>query len=80
MISRGLTDGGTPDPFQVEPEVAPSLQEMLDRIRAAPEEVADLVVEDDGQLLYVSFDPMPNAVDDEISFTVEDLKVDSDSA
>lgn len=77
VISRGLADGGTPDPFQVEPQVAPSLQEMLDRIRAAPEEVADLVVEDDGQLRYVSFDPMPNAEDDEISFSVEDLKAGS---
>lgn len=75
VIERELTDGGESSPLEVEPAVAPSLGELQDRIRTEPETVEGLVVEDGGELLAVEFDPSPNAVDDEIAFSVEWLTV-----
>lgn len=76
VVDRGLADGGTPTEFQIEPAVAPSLEELLDRVRTEPDTVAELALDDTGALAFVAFDPIPNAVDDEIEFSIERLRVD----
>lgn len=73
VVDRRPADGGTATPLEVEPAVAPSLHELIERIRSEPDSVAELVVEDTGELLFVAFDPRPNAIDDEVEFSVEEL-------
>ena len=57
----------------VTPELAPTMVEILDRLRETVDgggEVRQLVVADDGHPEVVDLDPIPNAIDDEIGWTI----------
>ena len=54
-------------------DLAPTMVEILDRLRETVDgegEVRQLVVADDGHPEVVDLDPIPNAVDDEIGWTI----------
>ena len=55
------------------PGVAPTMQEILDRLQQTVDEggeVRHLVVADDGHPEVVDLDPMPEAIDDEVGWTI----------
>lgn len=81
VVSR--RHAGTAEPpadVEPDPSLAPSIAELLDRLRAAyeqdPDSVTDIAVEGSGMLIRVELDPMREAMDDEIAYRFE---VDVDS-
>lgn len=84
VVTRRLVEApGPADPVGgIEPDewLAPSLSEVLDRLRVAydedPKSIADITVDGSGMLVRVAFDPIRRAIDDEISYR---FKVDVDS-
>lgn len=81
VVSRRAV-GPKPRVGDVEPDasLAPSLNEILDRLREAyeedPDSISSIAVAKGGRLVEVAFDPIRRAVDDEISYR---FKVDVDS-
>jgi hypothetical protein len=80
VVSRRPVDATKPSGVDPGPTLAPSLTELLDRLRDAyaedPEAITDVAVDESGLLQRVAFDPARNAIDDEIAY---DLEVDVDS-
>lgn len=77
---RQVGDGKLPADAELDPSLAPSIPEVLERLRMAyekdPESVTDIAVEESGMLIRVAFDPIRDAIDDEIAYRFE---VDVDS-
>ncbi len=81
VVSRRHVDNGeVPPDLELDPSLAPSMTEVLDRLRVAyeedPDSITDIVVDESGMLIHVAFDPIREAIDDEISYQFE---VDVDS-
>ena len=81
VVSRRRVDAAeSPADSEPEPPLAPSIAEVLERIRVAYEEdpnsIIDVAVEESGMLIRVAFDPSRERIDDEIGYRFE---VDVDS-
>lgn len=55
-------------------EHVPTVAELLERIVDAPGEVAEATFDDAGVPTHVTFDPAPNAIDDEECYDLTDVR------
>lgn len=81
VVSRRRVDAAeSPADSEPEPPLAPSIAEVLERLRVAyeedPDSIIDVAVEESGMLIRVAFDPSRERIDDEIGYRFE---VDVDS-
>lgn len=73
VVSRRDVDSPEPS-TAAEPEasLAPSITEVLDRLRLAyeqdPDAISDIAVQQDGMLIHIAFDPSREQDDDEIAY------------
>lgn len=80
VARRHVGEEELPADVELDPSLAPSITEVFERLRVAyeedPDSITDIAVEESGMLLHVAFDPIREAIDDEIAYRFE---VDVDS-
>lgn len=77
---RHVGEPRLPADIELDAALAPSITEVLERLRTAyeedPDSITDIAVEESGMLIRVAFDPIREAIDDEIAYR---FQVDVDS-
>lgn len=80
VARRHVGETEPPADVDLDASLAPSITEALERLRAAydedPDSITDITVDESGMLIHVAFDPIREAIDDEIAYRFE---VDVDS-